>query len=59
MDLNIKKSHKNLLEKFQNWTFDDKDILFETIFEIPILRGDIKQIIESIVNGYTVLLGKF
>ena len=59
MDLNIKKSHKNLLEKFQNWTFDDKDILFEAIFEIPILRGDIKQIIESIVNGYTVLLGKF
>ncbi len=39
MDLNIKKSHKNLLERFQNWTFDDKDILFESIFEILILRG--------------------
>ncbi len=59
MDLNIKKSHKNLLERFQNWTFEDKDILFESIFEIPLLRGDIKQIIESIVNGYTFLLGKF
>jgi len=59
MDLNIKKSHKSLLERFQNWTFEDKDILFESIFEILILRGDIKQIIESIVNGYTFLLGKF